>query len=204
MNKLKIKGTHLTYCIVEFDTKEALYLQNIMESELITYDEIFFKLKAFKKLGFKSLEELPIVAKISGFSSKSQQTLQFPVGVLTYSKNKKKVFVSTVDRLEERYHLGLYKEFSYVKSAVIYNEFSFKKKRDCKYFFLKIEQSGTFSFIVKDAFQFNQLLFKHSLNHFKRFYHPQVKLLEIQMDDSNLPFSVGKKSEVVKSICTLK
>ena len=52
-------------------------------------------------------------------------------------------------------------------------------------------------------FQLNQLFFKHSLNHFKRFYHPQVKLLEIQMDDSNLPFSVGKKSEVVNSIYTL-
>ena len=71
------------------------------------------------------------------------------------------------------------------------------------YFFLKIEKSGTFSFSVKDTFQLNQLLFKHSLNHFKRFYHEPVQFLEIQMDDSNLAFSVGKKSEVVKSIYTL-
>ena len=204
MNKLKINGIHITYCIVEFDKQEALYLQNIMEKELITYDEIFFKLKAFKKLGYKTIEELPIVAKISGFSSKTPNSLQFPVGVFTYFKNNKKVFVSTVDRLEERYHSGLYKEYCEIKSAITANEFSFRKKKACKYFFLKIEQSGTFSFIVKDTFQLNQLLFKHSLNHFKRFYHPQVKLLEIQIDDSIMVFSVGKKSEVVKSIFVIK
>ena len=204
MNKLKINGTHVTYCVVEFGSKEALCLQNIMEKELITYDEIFFKRKAFKKLGYKTLEELPIVSKISGFSSRTPNTLQYPTGVFTYFKNNKKVFVSTVDRLEERYHSGLYKEYCEIKSAITSNEFSFRKKKACKYFFLKIVQSGTFSFSVKDTFQLNQLLFKHSLNHFKRFYHPQVKLLEIQMDDSNLPFSVGKKSEVVKSICVVK
>jgi hypothetical protein len=105
---IKIKGIHLTYCIVEFDKQAALYLQNIMEKELINYDEIFFKRKAFKKLGYKTLEELPIVAEISGFSSKTPNSLKFPVGVFTYFKNNKKVIVSIVDRLEERYHSGLY------------------------------------------------------------------------------------------------
>ena len=169
MTKIQIEGTMLSYSIIELNAEEPLYLQNIMEKELITYDEIFFKLKAFKKLGYKTLEELPIVAKISGFSSKTPNSLQFPVGVFTYFKNNKKVFVSTVDRLEERYHSGLYKEYCEIKSAITSNEFSFRKKKACKYFFLKIEQSGTFSFSVKDTFQLNQLLFKHSLNHFKRF-----------------------------------
>jgi hypothetical protein len=203
IENISIKGTHESFIIIELNTDEHLYLQNIMEKELITYDEIFFKRKAFKKLGYKTLEELPIVAKISGFSSKTPNTLQYPTGVFTYFKNNKKVFVSTVDRLEERYHSGLYKEYCEIKSAITSNEFSFRKKKACKYFFLNIVQSGTFSFSVKDTFQLNQLLFKHSLNHFKTFYHPQVKLLEIQMDDSKLDFTITAKNQLTQNIVSV-
>lgn len=205
MNKFKIIGTHLTYCIVEFDTQEALYLQNIMEKELITYDEIFFKLKAFKKLGYKTLEELPIVAKISGFSSKTPNSLQFPVGVFTYFKNNKKVFVSTVDRLEERYHSGLYKEYCEIKSAITSNEFSFRKKKACKYFFLKKIQKGTFTLAFKDDIDLNQLLFEHKVHHFKLkgFYQEPIQLLEVYSDGSMLLFKLKEKGTDKISICTL-
>ena len=54
MNKIQIKGTFLSYSIVELDAKESLFLQNIMEQELINYNSIFFDLKAFKKLAHEA------------------------------------------------------------------------------------------------------------------------------------------------------
>jgi hypothetical protein len=205
MTKLQIEGTMLSYSIIELNAEEPLYLQNIMEKELITYDEIFFKLKAFKKLGYKTIEELPIVAKISGFSSKTPNTLQYPIGVFTYFKNNKKVFVSTVDRLEERYHSGLYKEYCEIKSAITANEFSFRKKKACKYFFLKKIQKGTFTLALKDDIYLNQLLFEHKVHHFKLkgFYQEPIQLLEVYSDDSMMLFKLKEKGPDKISICTL-
>ena len=45
MTKLQISGTYLSYSIIELNQADALYLQNIMESELVTYDKIFFERK---------------------------------------------------------------------------------------------------------------------------------------------------------------
>jgi hypothetical protein len=215
MNKLKITGTHESYRILEFNEVEALYLEKLLEINFMTYDKIFFELKAYKKLGYKTLEDLPIVAQISGFQSKHPRTPsnpvdyysyfheQYPAGEFTHIKNNKKVFVSAVDRLEAKYHSALFKEFCDIKSTIRGDEVSFKKKRTCKYFFLKKIQSGTFSVAVKDTFQLNQLLFKHCVYHFKKVYHQPVQLLEIQRDDSKLEFTVGKKTLVEHFIISL-
>ena len=116
MNKLIISGSYHSYSIIELNQADALYLQNIMEIELVNYDRIFFERKDFKQLGFKSIEELPVVSKINGFLS-SFHSLQHP-DTFTFFKNKKKAFVCAVDRLEAKYHSGLYKEFCNVNKAL--------------------------------------------------------------------------------------
>jgi len=174
-----------------------------MESELLTYDKIFFERQDFKQLGFKSIEELTVISQINGFLS-SFQSLQYPY-TFTFFKNNKKVFVCAVDRLEEKYHSGLYKEFCYIKSSINPYDFSFRRKKGCNYFLLKKQQIGTFTLALKDDIDLNQLLFKHKVHHFKfkRFYEEPIQLLEIYLDDSKLDFLAEKKTELEKRIITI-
>lgn len=204
MTKLQIDGKHVSYSIIELNEADALFLQNIMESELVNYDTIFFERKDFKKLGFRAIEEIPVVSKINGFLS-SFHSLQYP-DTFTFFKNKKKAFVCAVDRLEAKYHSGLYKEFCNVKSSINPYDFSFRRKKGCKYFLFKKQQFGTFTLALKDDIDLNQLLFEHKVHHFKfkGFYYNPVQLLEIYLDDSKLNFSVGKKSEEKQTIVVLK
>ncbi len=203
MIKLIVTGSIHTYSVIELHKSDALFLQNIMESERVTYDKIFFERKDFKKLGFKSLEELPVISQINGFLS-SFHSLQHP-DIFTFYRNKKKVFVSAVDRLESKYHSGLYKEYCNVISTINPNEISFRKKKGCKYFLLKKHQFGTFTLALKDDFDLNQLLFEHKVHHFnfKGFYEKPIQLLEVYLDDSKLGFKLKDKGTDKISICTL-
>jgi hypothetical protein len=203
MTKLQISGNYLSYSIIELNQADALYLQNIMESELVNYDKIFFERKDFKQLGFRAIEELPVVSKVNGFLS-SFHSLQYP-DIFTFCKNKKKVFVSAVDRLEAKYHSGLYREFCEVKSTINPHGFSFRRKKGCKYFLLKKQQIGTFTLALKDDIDLTQLLFEHKVHHFKfkGFYQEPIQLLEVYLDDSKLGFSVEKKTELEKRITTI-
>ena len=203
MNKLIISGSYHSYSIIELNQADALYLQNIMEIELVNYDRIFFERKDFKQLGFKSIEELPVVSKINGFLS-SFHSLQHP-DIFTFYKNKKKVFICALDRLETKYHSGLYKELCYVKSTINPYAFSFRRKKGCKYFLLKKQQFGTFTLALKDDIDLNQFLFEHKVHHFKfkGFYQEPIQLLEVYLDDSKLGFSVEKKTELEKRITTI-
>jgi hypothetical protein len=203
MSKLQIDGKHVSYSIIELNQADALYLQNIMESELVTYDKIFFERKDFKKLGFRAIEELPVVSQINGFLS-SFHSLQHP-DTFTFFKNKKKAFVCAVDRLEAKCHSGLYKDFCNVKSSINPYDFSFRRKKGCKYFLLKKQQFGTFTLALKDDIDLDQLLFEHKVHHFKfkGFYYNPVQLLEIHLYDSKLQFKLKDKGTDKVSICTL-
>jgi hypothetical protein len=203
MTKLQIKGAFQSYSIIELNQAYALYLQNIMEGELITYDKIFFERKDFKKLGFSSLEELPVVSQINGFLS-SFHSLQHPDN-FTFCRNKKKVFVCALERLETKYHSGLYKELCYVKSSINPLDFSFRRKKDCKYFLLKKVQKGTFTFAFKDDIHLNQILFEHKVHHFKfkGFHQSPIQLLELYIVDSKLIFKLKNKSVDKISISTI-
>lgn len=193
MTKLQIKGTHYSYSILEFKKEDALFLQSIMEKELVSYDKIFFERKDFKKLGFKKLEDISVAAHFSGFLSEPPRFLQ-PSGVFTLFQNRKKVFISPTDRLEERYHTGLYKEFCELKSTIRSNDLTYRKRRGCKYFFLKHEQSGTFIARFEDEVALNQLLFQQS-NLFKinLYFHP-TKLVNVMLEDRVVRFKQQSKT----------
>ena len=47
MKELNLRGTYLSYSIVELNQADTLFLQNIMEKDLITYNKLFFELKAW-------------------------------------------------------------------------------------------------------------------------------------------------------------
>lgn len=199
MTKLTIDGTYLYYSILELKNEDALFLQSIMEKEFVTYDQIFFERKDFKKLGIKKLEDIPVVGHFSGFLSEPPRFLT-PNGVFTLFRNKKKVFASTLDRLEERFHLGLYKEFCLLKSNISSHELSYRKRRGYKYFFLKQELSGKFTSQFDHEMALNDLLFSHTnLYKPKSNFYP-VQLVRVMFDDSIIEFSVGGKSEIKKSL----
>ncbi len=200
MNELQIIGSYLSYSIIELSKPDALFLQNIMESELINYDKIFFERKAYKKLGFKSLEDLLIINRISGFSLRTENTLGEEVDALfTIFNNNKKVFSSSLERLEAKHHTNLFNQYFDVKSSITPLDFSFRKKKGCKYFLLKKKQLGTFSFKSDEQIYLNQLYFKHSVYHVNKNYYQPIHLLEILKDDSSLFFK-GMKSKTLMSV----
>jgi hypothetical protein len=200
VNELQIIGSYLSYSIIELSKPDALFLQNIMESELINYDKIFFERKAYKKLGFKSLEDLLIINRISGFSLRTENTLGEEVDALfTIFNNNKKVFSSSLERLEAKHHTNLFNQYFDVKSSITPLDFSFRKKKGCKYFLLKKKQLGTFSFKSDEQIYLNQLYFKHSVYHVNKNYYQPIHLLEILKDDSSLFFK-GMKSKTLMSV----
>lgn len=202
MTKLQIEGKYFSYSILEFKKEDALFLQSIMEKELVSYDKIFFERKDFKKLGFKKLEDISVAAHFSGFLSEPPRFLQ-PSGVFTLFQNRKKVFISPTDRLEERYHKGLYKEFCELKSSIRSNDLNYRKRRGYKYFFLKQEQTGTFIARFEDEVTLNQLLFQQS-NLFKvnLYFHP-TKLVNVMFGNSKIIFKCKIRSKEESSIQAL-
>lgn len=202
MTKLQIEGIHYSYSILEFKKEDALFLQSVMEKELVSYDKIFFERKDFKKLGFKKLENIPVVAHFSGFLSEPPRFLK-PSGVFTLFQNRKKVFISPTDRLEERYHTGLYKEFCELKSSIRSNDLNYRKRRGYKYFFLKQEQTGAFIARFEDEVALNQLLFQQS-NLFKvnLYFHP-TKLVNVMFGDSKIIFKFKYKNNEKQEIKVL-
>ena len=204
MTKLQIKGTHFSYSILEFKKEDALFLQSIMEKELVSYDKIFFERKDFKKLGFKKLEDIPVVANFSGFLSEPTGLFISVVGLFSISMNKKKVFECTLDRLEERYHMGLYKEYCQLKSTIGSKDLTFRKRKACSYFFLKQEQSGQFTAKLEDEVALKQLLFQNTNLHSMKLNLWTKQFVNVIYCDSILDFTLVKKLELKQSIKAVK
>jgi hypothetical protein len=197
VNKLKINGTHVTYCVVEFGSKEALYLQNIMEKELINYDEIFFKLKAFKKLGYKTLEELPIISQVSGFIPDRKDVFQYQI-------DDKTIFKSPMNTLENKYFPNNLWDEKTINPIITSVGVDFIKRRTCKYFLLNIIKKGTFKTILPSDFQLLDLLIIHQNCYFKRFNKKTEHLIQFKLGDRNLQFTLGTHSDITKSISVIK
>jgi hypothetical protein len=200
MTKLQIEGKYCSYSILEFKKEDALFLQAIMEKELVSYDKIFFERLDFKKLGYKKLKDIPVVAQFSGFHSNEKFMALKPVGIFTLFWNRKKVFVSALDRLEERYQKGLFKEFCELQSTISSYELAYKKRRGYKYFFLKDEQSGKFNYEFEGEVALNQLLFQNTNLHSLKLNLWTKQFVNVIYRDSKLEFTVGKNSELKQHI----
>jgi hypothetical protein len=197
MTKLQIEGTMLSYSIIELNAEETLYLQNIMEKDLITYDKIFFELRAYKKLGYKTLEALPIISHVSGFIPDIKDVFQ-------YKKGDKTIIKSPMNRLENKYFpINIWNDKT-INSIINSVAIDFIKRRSCKYFLLKIEEKGTFKTMLPCDFQILDLLIIHQNCYFNRFNKKTEQLIQFKIDDSNLVLALGKKSEITKSISVIK
>ena len=203
MTKLQIEGIHYSYSILEFKKEDALFLQSIMEKELVSYEKIFFERNDFKRLGFKKLEDIPVAAHFSGFLSEPPRFLK-PSGVFTLFQNGKKVFNAPTDRLEERYHTGLYKEFCSLNSTIGSKDISFRKRRGYKYFFLKKEQIGKFTTQFDVDIALNDLLFQHTnlFKHNSNFHSTQ--LVNVVFENNMIQFAVKGKSELKNRVEAIK
>ena len=110
----------------------------------------------------------------------------------------KRGFISPTDRLEGRYHTGLYKEFCKLKSTISSTEVSFKKKRGYNYFFLKIEQSGQFNAKLEEEVALNQLLFLNTNLHSMKLKMWTKQFVNVVHNDSIIAFAVRGNPEVKK------
>jgi hypothetical protein len=202
LKKLQIKGLHVSYSILEIKQSDALFLQNIMERELISYSQIFFERRAYKKLGYKSLEDLPVKLSISGFLTESDDSIQVPC--LKFFRNDKMVFKCAINRLEHKYHMSLFKEHDLISSYLAVNEFQFRKRNGYHYFFLKKEQKGEFKFALENDVELSDILFKHTKHHFNKNIHEPIMLLNLMENDLELIHKKKQLKSEHHSICAVK
>jgi hypothetical protein len=189
MTILQIEGTHYSYSILELKKADALYFDFIIKNNPMFDGRI-----PFEHLDIKKLENLPVISRFSGFLSTESRLLK-AVGIFTLFRNKKKVFACTLDRLEERYHTGLYKEFCEVNSTVKSTKLKFKKRTGHKYFLLKEERDGIFMAQQKGNVTIKQLVFHQTI--IENNYRTE-KYMNVQKDDSIIEFTLGGNPEVKK------
>jgi hypothetical protein len=189
MTILQIEGTHYSYGILELKKADAVYFDFIIKNKPMFDGRI-----PFEHLDIKKLENLPVISRFSGFLSTESRLLK-AVGIFTLFRNKKKVFACTLDRLEERYHTGLYKEFCEVNSTVKSTKLKFKKRTGCKYFLLKEERDGIFMAQQKGNVTIKQLVFHQTI--IENNYRTE-KYMNVQKDDSIIEFTVEGNPEVKK------
>ncbi|MEY2701476.1 MAG: hypothetical protein RLY43_96 [Bacteroidota bacterium] len=198
MTKLIIDGTYLSYSILEFNLEEAMYLEEIRGKEFVDFDDIFFERKDYQKLGYNNLDDIPLVAHFSGFNSKDDIMSIKPAGALTVFRNGKKDFKSALDRLEERYQHKLDKEFDDFKSSRDFLDFTFRKRRNHKYFLLKFMKEGKFSVELKKDHCLKDFNFIQTQVQITKFLHYPVdfQVLNINLNDCRLIY----RSELLNKI----
>ena len=198
MKELNLRGTYLSYSIVELNQADTLFLQNIMEKDLITYNKIFFELKAYKKLGYKTLEELPIISQVSGFIPDRNDVFQYKI-------DDKTIIKTPMHSLMNRYFPDTLWNEKTINPIITSVGVDFIKRRTCKYFLLKIIKKGTFKTVLPSNFQLLDLLIIHQNCYFKRFNKKTEHLIQFKLDedDSNLELTLGTNSEITKSISVI-
>jgi hypothetical protein len=191
MTKLQIEGKLISYSILELKKADALYFDFIIKNNPMYDGKI-----PFEYFDIKKLENLPVISRFSGFHS-SESRLSKAVGVFTLYLMNKKVFECTLDRLLERYHLGLYKELCEVNSTIKSNKLKFRKRSGLKYFLLKEEQMGIFNVILTGEVTMNELHFQQTVieNNYRK-----DQFLNVKMNDRIIEFPLGGNPEIKKSL----
>lgn len=189
MTKLQIEGKLISYSILELKKSDAQYFDFIIKNKPMFDGKI-----PFEHLDIKKLENLPVISRFSGFLSTESRLLK-AVGVFTLWCRNQKVFECTLDRLLERYHLGLYKELCEVKSSIKSNKLKFRKISGHKYFLLKEERDGIFKSQIDDEVSLKQLVFQHTI--IKNNYRSE-QFMNVHVNDSIIEFPVEGNPEIKK------
>lgn len=191
MTKLQIEGKHFSYRILEFKKEDAMYFDSI-----IINNPKFRGIIPFEHLDIKKLENLTVISQFSGFFSDRSSSSK-PVGIFTLYKNQKKAFVCTLDRLEKRYHMGLYPELCEFNSTLKSSKLKFKKRTGYKYYLLKEECEGTFMVQFKGNVTIKQLVFNQTI--IENNYRTE-EYMNVQKDGAIIDFAVGGNPEVKKCL----
>ena len=189
MTKLQIEGKHFSYSILEFNKVDALYFDSIIINNLK-----FRGIIPFEHLDIKKLENPTVISQFSGFFSAGSSSGK-PVDIFTMHKNQKKVFACTLDRLEKRYHMGLYPELCEFNSILKSSKLKFKKRTGYKYYLLKEEQKGIFMTQFNGNVTIKQLVFHQNI--IENNYRTE-KYMNVQKDGAIIEFTVGGNPEVKK------
>ncbi len=189
MTKLQIEGKWLSYSILEINKVDALYFDFILKNNPIFNGKI-----PFEYLDIKTLEKQPVVSQVSGFLSTESGFLEL-VGVFTLYDKKKKVFECTLDRLDKRYHQGLYKEMCEINSSIKFNKLKFRKRSGHKYFLLKEEREGIFKSQIDGEVSLKQLVFHQTIieNNYR-----SEQFMNVKMNDSIIEFPIEGNPEIKK------
>lgn len=189
MTKLQIEGKHFSYSILEFNKEDAMYFDSIIINK-----PMFRGIIPLEQLDMKKLENPIVISQFSGFFSAGSSSGK-PVDVFTMYKNQKKAFVCTLDRLEKRYHMGLYPELCEFNSTLKSSKLKFKKRTGYKYYLLKEEREGIFMVQFKGNVTIKQLVFHQVI--IENNYRTE-KYMNVQMNDSIIEFTLGGNPEVKK------
>jgi hypothetical protein len=189
MTKFQIEGKHFSYSILEFNKEDAMYFDSIIINK-----PMFRGIIPLEQLDMKKLENPIVISQFSGFFSFGSSSGK-PVGVFTMYKNQKKAFVCTLDRLEKRYHMGLYPELCEFNSTLKSSKLKFKKRTGYKYYLLKEEREGIFMVQFKGNVTIKQLVFHQVI--IENNYRTE-KYMNVQKDDIIIEFALGGNPEVKK------
>jgi hypothetical protein len=189
MTKLQIEGKHFSYSILEFNKEDAMYFDSIIINK-----PMFRGIIPLEQLDMKKLENPIVISQFSGFFSAGSSSGK-PVGVFTMYKNQKKAFVCTLDRMEKRYHMGLYPELCEFNSTIKSSKLKFKKRTGYKYYLLKEEREGIFMAQFKGNVTIKQLVFHQVI--IENNYRTE-KYMNVQKDGAIIEFTLGGNPEVKK------
>jgi hypothetical protein len=191
MTKLQIEGTFISYSLLEINKVDALYFDFIIKNNPNFNGKI-----PIEYLDIQTLARQPVDSRFSGFLSTESRLLN-EVGIFTLYSRKKKVFKCTLDRLEKRYHHGLFEELCVVNSSIKNVKLKFRKRSGHKYFLLKEEQMGIFNVILTGEVTMKELHFQQTVieNNYRK-----DQFLNIKMNDSIIEFPLGGNPEIKKSL----
>lgn len=193
---VKINGCYQSFSILEFTKTQSVYLQNLIQRDNSDLNSVFFEKHAYKKLGFKTLNHLPIIDYASGFTADNFSKLE-------YKSNRKLTLKMPLKMLHEKYlPINLFSNKT-INSSIKAISVSYRKKSLCDYFLLKVFNSGTFNLLLPDEFDFLDLEVIHQNCLFKSMNQPIEQLVSFQMNSHEINFKQSKHNKTAFTLIQL-
>lgn len=149
MNKLRIKGAHVSIYIKKLSKANYMQIQSALGKSLWKHTHLFLNDSNLKMLGFKSIDDFPTEKQYSAFILNDTDSFE-----LLY--NRKCVLRKPINRLQNHfYSLELFNaSFDQVK-------LNYRKDNEYMYILLKKELTGVFTASLGENILLNDIQIKH-------------------------------------------
>ncbi|MBP5982236.1 MAG: hypothetical protein KA734_00820 [Fluviicola sp.] len=149
MNKIRIKGTHVSIYIKKLSKANYMQIQSALGKSLWKHTHLFLNDSNLKMLGFKSIDDFPTEKQYSAFILNDTDSFE-----LLY--NRKCVLRKPINRLQNHfYSLELFNaSFDQVK-------LNYRNDNEFMYIFLKKELTGVFTASLGENILLNDIQIKH-------------------------------------------